>query len=323
MARSSGKRDKEGAEQHLMGDRSYMSLRYRNTRFLDMLQSRLSRVYLLAFLTHYPPNSLFRSSFSTLGLASGFQSTFQPTHRLVSQLSMSSTIDIAANLKDVQERVQQATTTNSNSVRLVAVSKTKPVALLQDAYDAGCRCFGENYAQELIEKIPQLPDDVQWHFIGALQSNKANGLVQACENIERLTIETVASVKLANKLQTAVEKVDGEGKLSIFVQVNTSGEDSKSGIAPTEAVELCRHVLQECPRLNLQGLMTIGAPGDANCFAILSDCRDTVQKELGLDDALELSMGMSGDFEAAIQAGATNVRVGSTIFGARDYSNKN
>jgi len=171
--------------------------------------------------------------------------------------------------------------------------------------------FGENYAQELVEKVPQLPDDIQWHFIGGLQSNKANMLAKAFgEDTDRLTVETVDKFKLANKLNNAAKK-----KLKIFVQVNTSGEESKSGCEPSECVALCQQIVQECDRLELRGLMTIGAPGDLSCFDILKDCHQQVAEALDRSD-LELSMGMSGDYTQAIAAGATNVRVGSTIFGA-------
>lgn len=226
-------------------------------------------------------------------------------------------VDVARNFQAIREKIQQA----NPAVRLVAVSKTKPVSLLQEAYDAGCRVFGENYAQELVEKVPQLPDDVHWHFIGGLQSNKANMLVGAFSgtNLARLTVETVDKFKLASKL----DKAAGETKerLKIFVQVNTSGEDTKSGCEPSEVVEICRQITENCPNLQLQGLMTIGAPGDTSCFDTLVHCREQVQNALGRDD-LELSMGMSDDFLEAIAKGSTNVRVGSTIFGARNYADK-
>ena len=290
--------------------------------------------------------------------------------------SMSSTTipPIAANLRHVQERVTAAAAsvgggdrnTSPVPVRLVAVSKTKPLTLLQVAYDAGCRCFGENYVQELVEKMHAWNDrrDVQWHFIGALQSNKCKQLVQCCSftttseehgtttttttDVTRLTVETVSSTKLAQKLNNAVQNLLDEAaigettniadphpqsppqqqqqqqQLKVFVQVNTSGEDSKSGVeAGSDCVELCRYIIEDCPALQLRGLMTIGAIGDASCFATLRQCRDEVLMALdGRVSALELSMGMSDDFEQAIHAGATNVRVGSTIFGARDYSQK-
>jgi pyridoxal phosphate enzyme (YggS family) len=238
------------------------------------------------------------------------------------------TIDIAGNLADVQARIQAACVKAGRdpaSVRLVAVSKTKPVPLLQQCVAAGITVLGENYAQELVEKVAVMPSpDITWHFIGALQSNKANMLVNAFKDstVDRLVVETVSSLKLANKLSKAVPESDTT-LLRIFVQVNTSGEGSKSGVEPGEAcVELCRQIVAECPKLHLQGLMTIGAPGDESCFTTLAQCREQVAEALeGRDrDSLELSMGMSGDFEAAIMGGATNIRVGSTIFGARDYS---
>ena len=249
-----------------------------------------------------------------------------------SSSSGAATVDIADNLKFVREKIA-ATCESSNlpidSVRLVAVSKTKPLELLKQAYnDASHRIFGENYIQELVEKAADMPNDVEWHFIGALQSNKANLLVKSVVPVStKLTVETVSSIKVANKLNTAMTTLADEAaipqdkKLHIFIQVNTSGEDSKSGIPPSEVLSLCKEITEQCHRLELQGLMTIGAPGDLECFDTLAACRDEVAKEMGLE-SLELSMGMSGDFEAAIERGATNVRVGSTIFGARDYTNQ-
>ena len=238
------------------------------------------------------------------------------------------TVDIADNLKYVHDKITATCETSNRSVddvRLVAVSKTKPLELLKEAYEASNRIFGENYIQELVEKAGQMPNDVEWHFIGSLQSNKANLLVKSVVPVSaKLTVETVSSLKVANKLNNAMEALEDvpkEKKLHIFIQVNTSGEDSKSGIEPSEVVALCKEITEQCNRLELQGLMTIGAPGDLGCFDTLSECRDQVVAELGMEK-LELSMGMSGDFEAAIERGATNVRVGSTIFGARDYSNK-
>lgn len=237
-------------------------------------------------------------------------------------------IPVASNLRSVQENIQKATQAanrDTSSVRLVAVSKTKPIELLRLAYEAGSRVFGENYAQELVDKVPQMPTDVQWHFIGGLQSNKANMIVKAFdgEHIQRLVVETVDKFKLAAKLNTAVaaNTESPTGKLKIFVQVNTSGEESKSGCEPSEVVELCQQIVQECPHLELRGLMTIGAPGDLSCFTTLTDARNQVAEVLQRGD-LELSMGMSGDYKEAIAAGATNVRVGSTIFGERDYTNR-
>ncbi|KAI7835585.1 hypothetical protein COHA_010507 [Chlorella ohadii] len=204
--------------------------------------------------------------------------------------------------------------------RLVAVSKTKPVEAVQEAYDAGHRAFGENYVQELVEKAPQLPADISWHFIGHLQSNKVKALLEAVPNLSLL--ETVDSEKLANKLDSTVAAL-GRPPLAVFVQVNTSGEESKYGVEPQDCVALARHIQQGCSNLRLAGLMTIGMPDYSSRpenFQCLSDCRKAVCEALGLAEAdVELSMGMSGDFEQAVEMGSTNVRVGSTIFGAREY----
>jgi pyridoxal phosphate enzyme (YggS family) len=237
--------------------------------------------------------------------------------------------NVATNLHLVLKNVQTACEENGknkNDVRLVAVSKTKPNELLLDAYDAGHRHFGENYVQELVQKAHDLPNDIHWHFIGPLQSNKANLLIKSVvPKAASLTVETVSTLKLANKLNNAMaavnESENSDLKLSIFIQVNTSGEISKSGVTPSETLALCREIVENCPLLEIRGLMTIGASGDLNCFDILRDCRDQVQEGLGVS-SLELSMGMSGDYQEAIKRGATNVRVGSTIFGERDYSNK-
>lgn len=234
-------------------------------------------------------------------------------------------VDVAFNLAEVKEQVTKACEDagrDPSTVRLVAVSKTKPLQLLKDAYASGQRIFGENYAQELVEKAKDMgEDDIEWHFIGGLQSNKAAMLVKSVVPYGKLTVETVSSMKLANKLNNAMSEF--EGKLGIFVQVNTSSEESKSGATPEEVVELCQQITKECDRIELKGLMTIGAPGDTECLDCLADCRAKVAEALGVEASdLGLSMGMSNDFQVAIQKGSTNVRVGSTIFGARDYSDK-
>jgi uncharacterized pyridoxal phosphate-containing UPF0001 family protein len=270
---------------------------------------------------------------------------------------------VAASVRAVRERAAAAAQRagrDPSRVRVVAVSKTKPVEALREAYElGGQRDFGENYVQELLEKAPLLPQaDIRWRFIGHLQSNKARALVEGCW--PRLAaVETVDGTKLADRLEAAVAGVvsvgGGKGgggagaaaasggeaataagaaaqpprRLDVFVQVNTSGEESKHGVEPGEpCVALARHVAERCPHLRLAGLMTIGQPDYSSRpenFARLAECRAAVAAALGLgppEDALELSMGMSGDFEQAVEMGSTNVRVGSTIFGARDYSTK-
>ncbi|KAH7618533.1 hypothetical protein Ndes2526B_g05431 [Nannochloris sp. 'desiccata'] len=229
---------------------------------------------------------------------------------------------ITNSLKDVLARVQAASSrAGARPTRLVAVSKTKPASALQEAYDAGQRDFGENYVQELLEKAPILPSDIRWHFIGHLQSNKAKALIEGVPSLAM--VETVDSEKLASKLNAAVEGA-GRSRLPVFVQVNTSGEESKYGVEPgASCVALARYIATNCPNLQLAGLMTIGMPDYTSRpenFRCLGRCRKDVAEAVGVsENDLELSMGMSGDFEAAIEMGSTNVRVGSTIFGARNY----
>jgi len=250
-----------------------------------------------------------------------------------------SALDIAANISDVQSRIAQTILEHNrpeNSVRLIAVSKTKPIELLQNAYDSGQTYFGENYAQELMSKAEEMPSDIKWHFIGPLQSNKAAPLVKSLGLKKLACVETVHTMKLAMKLNNAVHSLkdqggddlkltDNEDKLVIYIQLNTSGEESKSGVTAggKDCADLVKEIIDSCPHLRVDGLMTIGAPGDYSCFDSLAECRKDIAEVLDVDvDSLDLSMGMSGDYSEAIKRGATSVRVGSTIFGARDYSNK-
>ncbi|XP_072996858.1 uncharacterized protein [Typha latifolia] len=257
----------------------------------------------------------------------------------------------AAALRSVLSRAHQAAERagrRPEMVRIVAVSKTKPVAVVRGVYDAGHRCFGENYVQELLDKAPQLPMDIEWHFIGNLQSNKVKSLLAGVPNLDM--VESVDDEKIANRLDSVVASL-GRKPLKVLVQVNTSGEESKYGVDPSGCVELAKHVKMGCPNLVFSGLMTIGMldysstpenfrviflePSSRCTFMFsrtnvtfgnqtLAKCRTEVCKELGIsEEQCELSMGMSADFEQAIEMGSTNVRVGSTIFGAREYPNKN
>lgn len=232
----------------------------------------------------------------------------------------------ASALRSVIHRVSQAAERagrRPDQVKVVAVSKTKPLSLLREVYDAGHRCFGENYVQEVVEKAPQLPEDIEWHFIGHLQSNKVKTLINGVPNLAM--VETVDDEKIANHLDRAVGNL-GRKPLRVLVQVNTSGETSKSGVEPSGCVELAKHVSENCPNLEFSGLMTIGNldyTSTPENFKTLANCRSEVCKALGItEDQCELSMGMSSDFELAIEMGSTNVRIGSTIFGAREYPKK-
>jgi pyridoxal phosphate enzyme (YggS family) len=217
-------------------------------------------------------------------------------------------------------------------VRLIAVSKLKPandiLALHQPSSPTQTH-FGENYVQELLEKSKILPRSIRWHMVGGLQSNKCKQLAEQIPNL--WCVSSVDSEKKANELEKGrkalLEKDESAEKLRIQVQVNTSGEESKSGVEPKDTLELCKHVIEKCPHLELTGLMTIGAiarsqestPENENeDFVKLKDVRDQVAKELGWEESkLELGMGMSADFEGAIRMGSDEVRVGTQIFGER------
>eukprot|EP00792_Barthelona_sp_PAP020_P004757 TRINITY_DN2329_c0_g2_i1.p1 TRINITY_DN2329_c0_g2~~TRINITY_DN2329_c0_g2_i1.p1 ORF type:complete len:219 (-),score=68.12 TRINITY_DN2329_c0_g2_i1:206-862(-) len=217
---------------------------------------------------------------------------------------------IATNLNYIQNCIRN----KSETCQLVAVSKYQPVEKLEEAYNAGNRLFGENYVQELIEKAEILPKDIEWHFIGHLQSNKVSKICA----IENLTIHTVDSSKLCRKLNNAW---NFNKKLSIFLQINTSLEETKSGINPNieEILPIVDEIINNCPNLEFKGLMTIGDPGNNECFVVLKDLANQIEKNISKN--CELSMGMSGDFIKAIENGSDYVRVGSAIFGDRPPKN--
>lgn len=168
-----------------------------------------------------------------------------------------------------------------------------------------------------------MPPDVRWRFVGHLQSNKAKPLLAGVPHLA--AVETVDSAKLATLLSAACAACGRTTPLDVMLQVNTSGEESKHGVAPGDAPALAKHIAG-CSGLHLSGLMTIGQPDYSSRpenFTALAACRTEVAAALGRPETeLELSMGMSGDFEAAIEMGADSVRVGSSIFGAREYPTK-
>jgi hypothetical protein len=230
--------------------------------------------------------------------------------------------DLIHNLDAVRQRIALAAHVagrDPRSVELLAVSKTFPAEDVRAANAAGQRAFGENYVQEAITKVEALADlraDLEWHFIGPLQSNKSKPVA---ENFD--WVHSVDRLKIAERL--SAQRPDNLPPLNVCLQINASGEASKSGIAPREALELARAVAA-LPRLRLRGLMSIPEPaGDIEAqrapHRLLRALFEQLRAEgLALDT---LSMGMSGDLEAAVIEGATLVRVGTAIFGARDYSN--
>lgn len=225
---------------------------------------------------------------------------------------------IVSNLQAVRHAIMQAAQTakrEAAGIRLLAVSKTFPASAVREAYAAGQREFGENYAQEALDKMAVLRDlQIVWHFIGPIQSNKTRLIA---ENFA--WVHGVDRLKIAQRLSE--QRPPTLPALNICLQVNVSGEESKSGVVPQEAERLAFE-LANLPRIKLRGLMAIPAPADDQSeqrkpFAQL---RELAQKITAQGIVLDtLSMGMSHDFAAAIQEGATIIRVGTAIFGKRDY----
>ncbi len=201
---------------------------------------------------------------------------------------------------------------------LIAVSKTKPVDLIKDAYAAGCRDFGENYVQELVDKIHQLPGDIRWHMIGHLQTNKVKYIVG-----KTYLIHSVDSIKLAREIGKISVK---NGVISdILLEVNVAKEESKFGFLPEELEGAVRE-MSSIEGISIRGLMTSAPICDdpeenrvyfRNMKQLSIDIKKQNIDNIHMDI---LSMGMSGDYETAVQEGASYVRIGTAIFGARDYS---
>ncbi|KAF1025857.1 MAG: Pyridoxal phosphate homeostasis protein [Pseudomonas sp.] len=222
---------------------------------------------------------------------------------------------IADNISLVSERIRaaaRAAQRDDSSVHLLAVSKTKPAQAVRDAYAAGIRDFGENYLQEALGKQAELTDlPLSWHFIGPIQSNKTRAIA---ENFA--WVHSVDRLKIAQRLSE--QRPADLPPLNICIQVNVSGEASKSGCTPADLPELAA-AISALPNLKLRGLMAIPEPTEDRAaqdaaFATVRDLQRSL--ELALDT---LSMGMSHDLESAIAQGATWVRIGTALFGARDY----
>lgn len=213
----------------------------------------------------------------------------------------------------VRERIERACAAagrKSDSVRLIAVTKNHPASTLQDLIDLGVRDLGENRVQEIEQKVPQLKGEFTMHMIGHLQTNKAQKVLPLVG-----WIQSVDREKLIKRLESLI----GDGlKKKVLLEVNTSGEEAKSGCSPDECAEMCGRI-KESSALELRGLMTIGPLGGdetavRNAFSLL---RTLAEKNCSFLEKPEISMGMSGDFEWAIEEGATMVRIGTLLVGER------
>ncbi|MBE5851700.1 MAG: YggS family pyridoxal phosphate-dependent enzyme [Lachnospiraceae bacterium] len=205
-----------------------------------------------------------------------------------------------------------------DEAKLIAVSKTKPVSMLEEAYSYGIRDFGENKVQELCDKYEKLPKDIRWHLIGHLQRNKVKYVVD-----KAYLIHSVDSLRLAEEIQKEAEKK--QVSVDILIEVNVAMEDTKYGVTYEETEDLIRQIAV-FPNIHIKGLMTI-APYTENAsdntiyFNKLKQLSvDIAEKNIDNVCMNVLSMGMTGDYEEAVKAGSTYVRVGTGIFGERDYS---
>lgn len=229
-------------------------------------------------------------------------------------------MDIEQNLKNVEQRIAAAAKKSGRSredIILVAVTKTHPADMMNEAIKAGVTDIGENKPQEVRDKYTDvLP--VRWHLIGHLQTNKVKYIIDKC-----CMIHSVDSIKLMDEIEKQAKQHDVS--MDVLIQVNISGEETKSGITAEELDELLMHA-GELERVKVRGLMTIAPKCEhqeeaAVHFRNMKMLFDETAKKVYKNVSMEyLSMGMSGDFEAAIECGSNMVRVGSAIFGARDYS---
>lgn len=228
---------------------------------------------------------------------------------------------IKENLKEVERTIQEkceARPQNLGEVTLIAVSKTKPVPQLLEAYEEGIRDFGENKVQELCEKAEVLPKDIRWHMIGHLQTNKVKYLIDKV-----YMIHSVDSYKLAQQIHKEAVKVSR--CIPVLIEVNIANEESKFGIAPQECEEFIKSIAK-LSGITVKGVMTVApfvtdAEENRRYFQALKQLSvDIKQKNIDNVSMDILSMGMTGDYKVAIEEGATYVRVGSGIFGERDYS---
>ena len=228
---------------------------------------------------------------------------------------------VKENLEQVRENIKKACEKvgrDVSEITLISVSKTKPVPMLQEAYDGGNRDFGENKVQEIMDKYPVLPQDIRWHMIGHLQRNKVKYIVNKV-----FLIHSVDSLRLAEEISSQAEKKQVE--VDVLVEVNIAQEESKFGTSREEAISLVEEIAK-LPHVHVKGLMTIAPfvenPEDNRKYfrQIKELSVDIMKKNIDNVSMGVLSMGMTGDYMVAVEEGATMVRVGTGIFGERNYN---
>ena len=226
--------------------------------------------------------------------------------------------EVALNLKHVRANIETAVEKSgrcADEVTLIAVSKTKPVSMLLEAYQEGCRDFGENKVQEILEKYDDMPHDARFHMIGHLQRNKVKYIIDKV-----VMIHSVDSLRLAEEISKEAMKKQVE--MDILIEVNVAGEETKFGICNEEVISLVKEIAK-LPAIHIRGLMTIApfvedSEENREYFAKLRQLAvDIMHQNIDNVKVDVLSMGMTGDYQVAIEEGATNVRVGPGIFGGR------
>ncbi len=233
------------------------------------------------------------------------------------------TMNLKENLSTVQNNINDAAIRvgrDPHEITLIAVSKTKPADMIKEVYDLGVRDFGENKVQELVDKYDRLPKDIRWHLIGHLQTNKVKYIVDKV-----YMIHSVDSLRLARKISE--EAVKKNVCVNILIEVNVSGEESKYGVAPDELEEVIREA-SSLPGIYIKGLMTVApyvvdSEQNRQIFIKMKQfVVDIMTKNIDNVFVGCLSMGMSGDYQVAVEEGSTFVRVGTSIFGERNYKSK-
>ena len=230
---------------------------------------------------------------------------------------------VSENLEQVKANIEAACKRvgrDPKDVRLVAVSKTKPISLIEEAIEAGQDTFGENKVQEMCDKMEVLPDNIKWHMIGHLQRNKVKYIAGKVE-----LIHSVDSIRLAKQISDEAQKQSIE--IPVLLEVNVAREESKFGFFTEETEDACREI-SKMPGIRVKGLMTsapyVANPEDNRMYfrQLKQLCVDINAKNIDNINMDVLSMGMTNDYIVAIEEGATHIRVGTAIFGARDYSNR-
>ena len=234
-------------------------------------------------------------------------------------------MNIQQNVLRIQHRIEatcQQAGRASNAVRLLAVSKTKSVAEISTAFEAGQSAFGENYVQEGVDKIQYFQAQglqLEWHFIGPLQSNKTRLVAEHFD-----WMQTLERAKIADRLNE--QRPADKAPLNVLIQINISDEETKSGISPHEMLNLAKHI-ENLPHLRLRGLMAIPAPTEniaeqESAFKKMAALFEQLKQAFPAQPIDTLSMGMTDDMSSAIKCGSTMVRIGTAIFGTRDYAQK-